>query len=172
MVKTYLIIIILFVFTLTACVTGSDPSGSQASLVSSHTQTCPVGITAKVDGKPITITAPNPFGKFVNPGLDIINDHFGIGLLTQEVGLFELLDFKAANLKVGTFSGDQFRLILDNSPYSSETCTHTKYKSASKLIIEKYNAETDRKLEGCFYGKLDCAGQLLEINAAISGQIP
>ena len=170
MIKSFLAITILFVFTLTACVTGSHPSGSQASLVSSSSQTCSAGITVKVDGKPISVTAPNPFGELANPWIDILNNRFIMQLITEEVGLFELLDFNAANLQVGTFSGEKFRLTLENSPYG--TCTNTRYKPASKLIIEKYNAETDKKLEGCFYGKLDCGGKLVEVNAAISGQIP
>ncbi|EDN66271.1 secreted protein [Beggiatoa sp. PS] len=172
MSKIHSAITILFTLTLTACVTGSDPSNSQNSLTSHSTNQCPTAATMKVDGKPVTVTAPNPFDGLPNPGMETLQGRFSLGLLTKEVGLFELLDFDAANLKAGTFTGDQFRLTLANSPYSSNACTHAKYKSDSKLVIEKYNAETDRKVEGCVYGKLDCDGKLVEINVPISSTIP
>jgi hypothetical protein len=174
MSKIHSAIIILFTLTLTltACVTGSDPSKSQDSLTSYSTNQCSGTVTMKVDGKPVTVTAPNPFGGMINPGMEILQGRFSLGLLTKEVGLFELLDFEAANLKAGTFTGDRFRLTLANSPYSSDICTHDRYKGDSKLIIDQYNAETDRKVEGCVYGKLDCDGKLVEINVPVSGTIP
>jgi hypothetical protein len=171
MSKIHSAITILFTLTLTACVTGSAPRNGQNSFTSSSTNKCPVSITMKVDGKAVTVIAPNPFDGLPNPYMDILKGSFSFSLLTK-VGLFELLDFEATNLKAGTFTGDRFRLTLANSPYSNDVCTHAKYKGDSKLVIEKFNAETDRKVEGCVYGKLDCDGKLVEINVPVSGTIP
>ncbi len=174
MVKKHLTTTILAATVLTACATGSDPNSSSGLSPSrlSSSNNCPTGVTLKVDGKMVEATAPNPFGGLRNPGMEINNGIFSIGLVTKEAGTFDLLDFEAVNLRTGTFAGDKFRLTLDYSPYSEEgTCTNTKYKHDSKLIVEKYNADTDRKLEGCFYGKLDCDGKLVEINTAVSGVV-
>jgi hypothetical protein len=149
---------ILLTLTLTACATGGFiPSGQ-----------CPQNITVKIDGKATEVTAPNSIQGLSNPGMEIIEGRFGIGLIIKEMGIFEILDFDAKNLKVGSFTGEQFRLTRR---HFEGTCSHDKYKQDSKLIIEQYNADTDQKLRGCFYGKLNCGGQLIEVNAPISGTV-
>ncbi len=160
---------VILVFALTACTTGSDPSSSQTSWMSSNK--CPSGVMLKINGKSTPITAPNPFGGIKNPGMEIIGGRFNLGLITKEVGMFELLDFAVSELQSGTFTGDKFRLTLVNSPYKDGVCSTARYKHESKLIIDEYNADTGQ-LKGCFYGKLDCDGKLVEINAAVSGLIP
>ena len=88
--------------------------------------------------------------------------------MTEEIGLFELTDFKSKNLKSGLFRGDQFNLTLLYSPYGN--CIHSN-KSDSKLIIEEYNVNT-HKFMGCFDGKLNCEGKRIEVKASIHGTIP
>jgi hypothetical protein len=177
MIKKHLATTILAATVLTACATGSDPGSSSSSSLSpssnrfSSSNKCPTGITVRVDGKAVTVTAPDPFGGAKNPGMEINDGIFSIGVNTEEVGLFELLDFDAANLRAGTFAGDKFRLTLLYSPYSESACTGAKYKRDSKFIIEKFSTDPDKKLAGCFFGKLDCDGKLVEINAAVSGVI-
>jgi len=158
----------ILAFALTACATGSDPSSSQSSWMSSNK--CPAGVMLKINGKSTTITAPNPFGGMKNPGMEVLNGRFSLGLITKEVGVFELQDFTATQLQAGTFTGDKFRLTLVHSPYKDGTCSHVRYKHDSKFIIDEYNADTGQ-LKGCFYGKLDCDGKLVEINAAVSGLV-
>ncbi len=166
--KKNLTIPIILTLTLTACATGSDPSSS--SWLSSGQ--CPTGITLKVDGKAIPVTAPNPFDGLKNPGMEFFEGKFSLGLITKEVGMFELRDLKIAQLKTGTFTGNKFNLTLLNSPYAKNgVCSHARYKQNSKLIIEKYNADTGQ-LNGCFSAKLDCDGKQIEINAATSGIVP
>jgi hypothetical protein len=160
----------LLALTLTACATGSDPSSNQNSWLSSSNN-CPAGVTLKVDGKATPVTVPNPFAGLKNPGMEFVNGHFTLGLITKEIGMFDLRELKTTRLQAGTFTGDQFSLTLVDSPYEGGACRHIKYKRDSKLIIEKYNADTGQ-LKGCLYGKFDCNGKLVEINAAISGMIP
>ncbi len=148
---------ILLTLTLTGCATGGFISSGQ----------CPQNMTVKIDGK-ATETTLNSIPGLSNPGMEIIEGRFSIGLITKEMGIFELLDFDAKNLKVGSFTGEQFRLTRR---YFEGTCSHDKYKQDSKLIIEQYNADTDQKLRGCFYGKLDCNSQLIEVNAPISDTV-
>lgn len=173
MVKKHLATILTL--ALTGCATGSDPSSSSSLSPSpsrlSFSGECAAGVTVKVDGKAVTVTAPDPFGGAKNPGMEINEGIFSIGVNTEEVGLFELLDFNAADLRVGTFAGDKFNLTLNYSPYSDSICTNTKYKRDSKFIVEKYNTAPDTKLTGCFRGKLDCSGKTVEINAAVNGAV-
>jgi len=158
----------LLALTLTACATGSDPSSSK-SILSSLSNNCPAGVTLKVDGKTTPVTAPNPFAGLKNPGMEFVDGLFTLGLMTKEVGMFDLQDLKTARLQAGTFTGDKFSLTLLDSPFNA--CSNIKYKRDSKLIIEEYNADTGQ-LKGCLYGKFDCNSKLVEINAAISGMIP
>jgi hypothetical protein len=160
----------LFALTLTACATGSDRGSSQSSWLSSSNN-CPAGVTLKVDGKATPVTVPNPFAGLKNPGMEFVNGHFTLGLITKEAGMFELRDLKTTRLQAGTFTGDKFSLTLVDSPYKEGACSNIKYKRDSKFIIEEYNADTGQ-LKGCLYGKFDCNSQLVEINAAISGMIP
>jgi hypothetical protein len=152
------IIPILLTLIFTGCATGGFMSSGQ----------CPNNMTVKIDGKPTQVTVSPSIPGLSNPGMEINDGRFSIGVITQEMGLFQLLDFQAKNLNVGTFTGEEFRL---SRRYFEGTCTHDKYQSDSKLIIEQYNADTDQKLNGCFYGKLDCEGQVIEVNAPISGTV-
>jgi hypothetical protein len=128
-------------------------------------------VTLKVDGKATPVTVPNPFAGTKNPGMEFFNGHFTLGLITEEAGLFDLRDFKTTRLQTGTFTGDKFSFTLLDSPYKEGSCSNSKYQRDSKLIIEEYNADTGQ-LKGCLYGKFDCNGKLVEINAEISGVIP
>lgn len=168
MSKQHLAIAVLFVLILTACATGSD--SSQNSLMMSSGKECPRGIEVKIDGKAIPITAPNPFHGFTNPSLKIKDGFFMIELNTLEVGFLELLDFDEKNLIPSSYDGSEFQLRLSYSPYSTTNCTNINHQNTSKLIIEKY-AVSDRKFAGCFFGKLDCDGKLVEINASVSGKV-
>ncbi|MCK5665137.1 MAG: hypothetical protein KAI17_16720 [Thiotrichaceae bacterium] len=130
---------------------------------------CPQGVILNIDGKTSPDKAPNPFQGYENPDLRNQDGFLIIGLNTEENGFFELFDFDVKNLAVGTFNGEKFKVRLSFSPSISnaESCTSRK---TSKFIIEEYNAELN-KLVGCFYGKLDCEKQHVEINAAVSGTI-
>lgn len=172
----YLISYSLVLLLLNACVTGDSPnSTSSGSLVktspTSSNQQCPAGVTVKLNGKPVEATIPNPFHGFINPGFQAQNNQLIIQLNIKEIGLFELAEFEMSQLQPGTFSGDQFRLTLSYSPYSSNTCIHDNYKQDSQLIIEKYS-EAEKQIAGCFRGQLDCeGGKLVEINATVAGKI-
>jgi hypothetical protein len=178
MMKQYLTTVVILALTLTACsnsrapttTTSATPSPNQTTRLNASNQ-CPPGIVVKVDGKVTPATAPNPFGGLENPSMGILKDRFSMGLLTEEAGLFELTDFDAKNLKAGTYGGEHFRLMLFNSPHSDGDCTNTNYQPDSKLTITEYNADSGN-LAGCFYGKFDCGGKLIEVKAAVSGTIP
>ncbi|MCK5876421.1 MAG: hypothetical protein KAG43_02200 [Candidatus Marithrix sp.] len=150
-----LLSLILMFLMLTSCATDSEPN-----LKSSPNQ-CPTNITAKINSQPVQINAPNPFDGLVNPGMDIIAEKLNIGLITREIGLFELLNFSVKNLHAGIYSGDQFTLNLIRE---GNICN----QQDSKFIIEQYDTTTG-KLTGCFFSKLDCGSEIVEINANISG---
>lgn len=76
-------------------------------------------MSVKIDGKASEVTATNSMPGLSDPGLEIINGRFGIGLITKESGIFERLDFNAKNLKEGTLTGEQFHLTRR---YFEETC--------------------------------------------------
>jgi len=172
MIKQNLVLTFFLVgLTLTACITKSQSNSSQSPLVSATNEIkCPQGITVKVDGEYIPITVPNPFQGFANPALRIQDDFFLVEINIEEVGFFELLDFDVNKLAPGIFEGDQFRLRLSYSPFSSGDCTNVNYHRESKLIVEKY-MPTEQEFAGCFYGKLDCEGKVVEVNAAVYGII-
>jgi PBP1b-binding outer membrane lipoprotein LpoB len=179
MMKQYSITVVLLALTLTACVNSRAPSSPPTnSATPSANQTasknissqCPTELEMKVDGKATSITAPNPFAGLENPSMETIKDRLSMGLITKEAGLYELTDFETKNLKTGTYNGQHFRLMLINSPYSDSDCNNANHKSDAKLTITEYNAENGQ-LVGCFYGKLDCGGKLIEINAPISGSL-
>lgn len=181
MIKQYSVITILVILALSGCMTKIQSSSSQSPLVSpsqsplvspTNENKCPQGITVKLDGEAVPVTVPNPFQGFVNPALRIQDGFLMAELNIEEVGFFELLDFDANNLRPGIFEGDKFRLRLSYSAYSHGDCTNVNYRRDSKLIIKEYAAtEQGQKLTGCFYGKLDCEGKVIEVNAAISGFI-
>ena len=131
---------------------------------------CPSKTTFKLDGKALTITAPNPFHGFPNPGLRAQNDKLTIELNTLEAGFWELTDVNTTDLQPGMLNGDKFKLSLSYSPYSDDICKHTAYRQDSKLLIEEYSSQS-QTLKGCFWGKLDCSGKLIEINAPFSGKL-
>ncbi len=160
----------LISLTLSACVTKGQSSSDRFSVPATNEIKCPQGITVKVDGESIPVTVPNPFQGFANPALRIQDDFFLVEINIEEVGFFELLGFDVNKLAPGTFEGDQFRLRLSYSSFSREDCTNVNYQSESKLIVEKYNP-TAQEFAGCFYGKLDCEGKVVEVNAAVSGVI-
>ena len=171
----YLISYLLMLLLLNACVTGDSPnSTSSSSFIKTSSMSgnkCPTGTIVKVNGKPVEVTVPNPFHGFVNPGFRAQNGQLVIELNIKEIGLFELAEFEMSQLQPGTFGGEQFRLTLSYSPYSSGTCVHDNYKRDSQLIIEKY-LEAEKQIAGCFYGKLDCeGGKSIEINTAVAGKI-
>lgn len=168
--KQFFLLVILL--SLVACTT-VDQSSSLSSLSASDSQTntlyqCPSKTTFKLDGKSLPITVPNPFHGFPNPGLRVENDQLTIELNTLEAGFFELTDMNIAKLQPGVLNGDQFKLLLSYSPYSDNTCKHTAYQPDSKLLVEEYSPPT---LKGCFWGKLDCSGKLIEISAPFSGKL-
>ncbi|MBE9562043.1 MAG: hypothetical protein IMF12_04175, partial [Proteobacteria bacterium] len=111
------------------------------------------------------VNAPNPFDGLANPGMNIFAEKLNIGLITKEIGLFDLFDFSVKNLHTGIYSGNQFTLNLLRQ---GKTCNHDKQNS--KFIIEQYDTTTG-KLDGCFFGKLNCDNELIEINANISGTV-
>jgi len=172
----YLISYSLILLLLNACVTGDNPNSTSSSgfvktsSESGHQQ-CPARLSVKLNNKPVEVTTPNPFHGFVNPGFRAENSQLIIELNTKEIGFFELAEFDLSQLQAGTFNGNQFRLTLSYSPYSSDACLHENYKQETQLIIQQYS-ETDKKIAGCFHGKLDCGGgKLLEINAPVAGKI-
>lgn len=170
MSKKHLLINMLITLVLTACETGSDPSQTQSGLKSASD--CPQNITVKIDGKALpVVTIPNPFHGFPNPGLRIQEGSFIVELNTKEIGFFELLNFNATQLQSGTFEGDQFQLRLSYSPYSNTSCAQVSDPKKSKLIIEEYQANADKKFSGCFYGILDCDGKLVEVKTPILGTV-
>lgn len=171
----YLTSYLLMLLLLNACVTGDSPNSTSSSSFVKTSATsgnqCPTGVTVKVNGKSVDATIPNPFHGFVNPGFRTQNDQLVIELNVKEIGLFELTEFEMSQLQPGTFGGDQFRLTLSYSPYSSGTCVHDNYKQDSRLIIEKYS-QAEKRIAGCLYGKVDCeGGKSIEINTAVRGKI-
>ncbi|KHD07850.1 hypothetical protein PN36_06480 [Candidatus Thiomargarita nelsonii] len=171
MIKQNLVITFSFFLislTLSACVTKGRSEGFSVSAINEIK--CPQGITVKVDGQSIPVTVPNPFQGFANPALRTQDDLFMVEINIEEVGFFELLDFDVNKLAPGIFEGDQFRLRLSYSSFSREDCTNVNYQRESKLIIEKYSP-TGQEFAGCFYGKLDCDGKVIEVKAAVSGVI-
>jgi hypothetical protein len=159
---------ILLGLVLTGCATttGKLPTSHSNS---SAPPTCPRELAVKLNGQAISDSAPNPFSGFPNPDLRGQDGEFKISLNTEEMGLFELFNFHLKNLQVGTFSGDKFQLTLSYSPYKN--CTNAQYKNDSQLLIETYSADANKKVTGCFYGKFDCEGKLVEIMAPFSGEI-
>jgi len=171
MIKQNLVVTFFLIsLTLTACITKGQSNSNRSSVSATNEIKCPQGITVKVDGESIPVTVPNPFQGFANPALRIQDDFFLVEINIEEVGFFELLDFDVNKLTPGTFEGDQFRLRLSYSSFSRGDCTNVNYQSESKLIVEKYIA-TAQEFAGCFYGKLDCEGKVVEVNAAVSGVI-
>jgi hypothetical protein len=144
----------------------SMPSNSQANTFSQ----CPTKASFKLDGKPLTVTVPNPFHGFPNPGFRIQNEKLIIELNTLEAGFFELTDINLKDLKPGVLNGDNFKLSLSYSPYSDNICKHTADRPDSKVLVEEY-ASSSQTLKGCFWGKLDCSGKLVEISAPFSGKL-
>jgi hypothetical protein len=168
MQKRRIIDAILFSLALTGCATTTDKfSTSQSS--SAAPSTCPRELVVKLNGQAISDSAPNPFSGFPNPDLRNQDGEFKMSLNTEEMGLFELFNFHLNNLQVGAFSGDKFQLTLSYSSYKN--CTNAPYKNDSQLRIETYSAEANKKVAGCFYGKFDCEGKLVEIMAPFSGEI-
>lgn len=159
---------ILFSLTLTGCTTTLDklPTSHSNSPVLSI---CLRELAVKLNGQVISDSAPNPFSGFPNPDLRSQDGEFKMSLNTEEMGLFELFNFHLNNLQVGTFSGDKFQLTLSYSPYKN--CTNAPYKNDSQLLIETYSADANKKVAGCFYGKFDCEGKMVEIMAPFSGEI-
>jgi hypothetical protein len=165
-------ILLVLLLSLVGC-TVVDQGTSSAILPTSDSQTntlyqCPSQTTLKLNGESLTITAPNPFHGFPNPGLRAQNDKLAIELNTLEAGFFELTDINVADLQPGMLNGNQFKLSLSYSPYSDDVCKHTAYRQDSKLLVEEYSSQT---LKGCFWGKLDCSGKLIEINAPFVGKL-
>ncbi|MDM8565486.1 hypothetical protein QUF74_07520 [Candidatus Halobeggiatoa sp. HSG11] len=156
---TNLFALILMILMLTSCATDSEPSTKSSS------NQCPTNITAKINSQPISVNAPNPFDGLSNPGMNIFDEKLNIGLITKEIGLFELFDFPIKNLNAGTYSGNQFSLNLLRQ---GKTCKHNKQNS--KFIIKQYDTTTGN-LDGCFFGKLNCGNEIIEINAYISGTV-
>jgi hypothetical protein len=154
-------LLIIILMTLTACATDSEPN-IKPSLNSNQ---CTTGITAKINAKPIIVNAPNPFDGMVNPGMNVFNEQLNIGLLTKEIGLFELLDFSIKDLHVGNYSGDKFTLNLIRQ---NKICKHN--QQTSKFIIKQYDT-TDGSLNGCLFGKFNCDNEIIEITANISGTV-
>ncbi|MDM8568117.1 hypothetical protein QUF50_01105 [Thiotrichales bacterium HSG1] len=154
-----LLSLILMVLMLTSCATDSEPN------TKSTPNQCPTSTTAKINSQSIQVNAPNPFDGLPNPGMDINGEKLTIGLLTREVGLFELFDFNVKNLHAGSYSGEQFTLTLFKQ---GKTCKHDEQNS--KFIIEQYDT-TIGKLTGCFFGKLNCGAEIIEINANLSGVV-
>lgn len=152
---------IFIIIMLTSCATDSDPSAES----SISPNKCPVSTNAKINSKPIKVNTPNPFDGLVNPGMNIHAENLNIGLITKEIGLFELFDFSTTNLHTGKYSGDKFTLNLLRQ---GKTCKHDKQNS--KFIIDKYDTTTG-KINGCFIGKFNCNSELIEINANISGTV-
>jgi len=156
-----LLTITVMLLMLTACVTNTEPSPDSPP----NSNQCPANTTAKINAKPIAVNAPNPFDGLTNPGMNIVAENLNIGLITKEIGLFELFDFSINNLQTGSYSGDKFTLNLLRQ---GKTCEHNKQNS--KFIIEQYNT-TNGKLNGCFVGKFNCNNELIEIIANISGTV-
>ncbi len=152
---------IFIIVMLASCATNSDPSAES----SINTNKCSNISTAKINAKPIKVSTPNPFDGLVNPGMNIHAKNLSIGLITKEIGLFELFDFSTNNLHVGKYSGDKFTLNLLRQ---GKTCKHDKQNS--KFIIDKYDTTTG-KINGCFISKFNCNNELIEINANISGTV-
>jgi len=180
MIKQYSTTIVLLALTLTACVNSRAPTTTTTSATPNPNQTtrsnatnqCPPGVTVKVDGKATPVTVPNLIGRLENPSMEIVNDRLSMGVITEDMGLFELTDFDAKKLKTGTYGGEHFRLMLFNLPDSSDSeCANTNYKPESKLTITEYNADSGQ-MASCFYGKFDCGGKLIEVNATVSGKLP
>jgi hypothetical protein len=168
--KQFLLLVILLSLVACTVVDQGTPS-SIPSANDSQTDTlyqCPPQTTFKLDGNSLTITAPNPFHGFPNPGLRVKNGKLTIELNTLEAGFFELTDINIADLQPGMLNGNRFKLSLSYSPYSDDICKHTAYRQDSKLLVEEYSSQT---LKGCFWGKLDCSGKLIEISAPFSGNL-
>ncbi len=150
---------IFIIIMLTSCATDSDPSAKS----SASPNKCPISTNAKINAKSVKVNAPNPFDGLVNPGMNVSAEKLSIGLITKEIGLFELFDFSTNNLHAGKYSGDQFTLNLLRQ---GKTCKHDKQNS--KFIIDKYDTTTG-KINGCFISKFNCNNELIEISANISG---
>ena len=168
------ILLLVISLLLVAC-TVVDQGTSSSIPLSSNSQTntfyqCPSKTTFKLDGKSLTITTPNPFHSFPNPGLRVQNNKLSIELNTLEAGFFELTDINITDLQPGMLNGDRFKLSLSYSPYSDDTCKHTAYRQDSKLLVEEYSSQS-QTLKGCFWGKLDCSGKLIEISAPFFGKL-
>jgi len=167
--------LLLVISLLIAACAVVDQGASPSLPISSDSQVntlsqCPTTTTFKLDGKSLTVTVPNPFHGFPNPGLRIQNEQLIIELNTSEAGFFELTDLNIKDLKPGILNGDNFRLSLSYSPYSDNICKNTSYQSDSKLVVEEYSSFS-QTLKGCFWGKFDCSGKLIEISAPFSGKL-
>lgn len=109
----------------------------------------------KVNGEIVPFTTLPQYSN-----VEIVNGKFNIVTTRKEGGLFELTGFDASNLRVGTFSGKDFNLLLISSPYKVEACTDEKYKSNSRLVIKEYGS----KIKGYYGGKLDCDTTTIEFS--------
>lgn len=124
----------------------------------------------KVNDEIIPFTIADPFDRGVTSYMEIKNDRFNIATSRAEGGLFELVGFSPNKLhEVGIHSGDEFDLQLLSSGYKVSACTDKKFKESSKLVIETYSKEI---LSGCYQGKLDCDGTIIEFQALFSGPKP
>ncbi|MCK5718355.1 MAG: hypothetical protein KAH84_00245 [Thiomargarita sp.] len=165
-----LITSIIFIFILTACATGNDPSNNQDSSLITPNQ-CSNKPVLTVNKKLATITVPTPkFNGMRNPGMEASPEQFSMGILTEQVGLFEFQNFAVANLKAGTFTGKDFDLVLVNSPYKEGICSSDRYKNASRFIIENYDANSGQ-LKACLYAKFNCDAKIIEVNIPIAGKV-